>query len=854
MASSLVNEETHSDKDDASNSSWSQTMREAWPPKEPSTTLYDPTIDALPAKLLGKKLPANFMERLLRDRVRDAVLIDELLVFIPFVLLFLLVSLNVVDIQNSNFAVTALKDLTMERSYPAVGEVNRSWWEASESGETINYGYTDTTWNSIGGPDAVNAWMGMAVQRLYQCGGDELLYRSAAEAHVPDADGYYATSAPPFVNGTSNGTRGNNTYNGTSNTSTPLSTSGGTAAPGLVGLLSNFTGLGDRGWLPPPLRGQLIPVGALRFRAQLVRNDSCTVAENSRGSAFFDATTNTTQEPVSSCYAGKVESDTELRVSPRCYKTDPLNPTGYPMFAYKQCSLIGGIPTTTELGTYHCGGYTYDVPFNLTCTDALRVAYQLMEPSCPFVDVTATRFFVMEYFVYIPQFDAFASVKHVLEQTGGGAWIPSDQFRIFAVLGRTRVTVVVLDFFFLAYVLYYIVRFFVNWRAFYKSEGRFLRYLLGLWALLELVNVTTYVAVFVLRWMWWGYSIQVQARLPLEVYPDDFERLLFTFSSMRYAMAFNFILTFLKMLKFLKISDRLAIVGITFQKAQGDVFGLLSLFIVVNLGYAVAGNTLFGSQMWEFASLDRSFSTLMFMLLGELDYSGMKIVNPSLAGFFFWSYLILSFFLILNFIVAVIGDSFAAAGEEQFVAPMADAIAVTFSNAVWTLRPSTIKLKFGLWRHGKSQMALERQMLGYAVQGIGRLKLKATGVEILVDPQQVFQWFPPALRRDGKPFFCRAWKQFYKDYVLLQETDEEQAKKERRGAVIHGTRIALGHVRPPMTKSITAQLELITALGERITRQLHVTHGTVPEYIPRRTSTAIHSAPTSPVKDLYGDL
>ena len=59
--------------------------------------------------------------------------------------------------------------------------------------------------------------------------------------------------------------------------------------------------------------------------------------------------------------------------------------------------------------------------------------------------------------------------------------------------------------------------------------------------------------MFVLRWMWWAYSVQAEVTQPRVGYPEDLERLLYIFSAMRYAMAFNFILTFIKMLKYLKI-------------------------------------------------------------------------------------------------------------------------------------------------------------------------------------------------------------------------------------------------------------------------------------------------------------
>jgi hypothetical protein len=89
----------------------------------------------------------------------------------------------------------------------------------------------------------------------------------------------------------------------------------------------------------------------------------------------------------------------------------------------------------------------------------------------------------------------------------------------------------------------------------------------------------------------------------------------------------------------------------TFEKAQADVAGLIVLFLLVLTGYSLSAMILFGPNMRQFSSVDRSFAALLFMLLGEMDYDGMKAVQPLLAPVFFWTFLILSFFL-LNFIVS----------------------------------------------------------------------------------------------------------------------------------------------------------------------------------------------------------
>lgn len=790
----------------------------------------------------GKSLPVEFLEAMLRDKVRDAKLINELIIYIPFLTLFLVLTLQAMDIRNTSFAIGAMKDVSLNDFYPGTPEMNRTMWTQLQADGFIDYD-ADTRFHDSIEMANWQDWISDTIRKFYFCTPEQLTYESALDAVIVDPvtaladnatynNGTFAPQLPPCSSF--------NTSN-SSNASMPPCSAAGTAqqlASTLLELLSmnismllgDNSGLQPRGWLPQPLRGQITPIGSLRLRTQWVRNDSCNVNEDVTGngvvlSAADPNVTNSTPvtfTPAATCYAKQVDSSTEQKTSPMCDKVNPLDPLGPRLFEYQECGLLDGVTTTTELARYHCGGYVVDIPFNLSCTDALRMLYQVTDPACPFFDDKASRMFMLEYFAYVPQLDVHVSGKHIIEITAGGNWIPGDQFRAFIVLNNSRLWMQVFDFFFLAYVMYYMVIFIVEWKAYYKAEGRILRYLADLWTILEGINVVTYLAMFILRWMWWSQSNQVNATLPSQGYPAELDRLLLTYSQMRYAISVNFLLTFLKMLKFLKISDRLAIISVTFEKAQSDVLGLLVLFTFIILGYAVSGHSLYGPQMWGFSALDRCFSTLMFMLLGELDYAAMKIVNPTLTGLYFWSFLIISFFLILNFIVAVVGDAFTAAGEEQFVAPLDVAVQQTIDSIVWSLRPSVLVMKIKLAVKGRGQSELERQMLGYIAQGHALRKLKATGANVLmVTPEDVLTWFPVSLRRDGIAFFNKFWADFYANYELLMDTDAEVIKRERRNAIIDGTRAAMGAVKAPVTEAMCARLESVSSLSESLITKMH---------------------------------
>ena len=597
--------------------------------------------------------------------------------------------------------------------------------------------------------------------------------------------------------------------------------------------------------MPIPIRGQHYFVGTMRLRTLRVRPDSCAMsADVMVNPGLYPSRYNITDQ---SCWASHKEKHEET-LSPRCNFRNPIFPS-QSMYEYKDCSQVPGTLTTTEQGVYHCGGYIVEIPFNASCAQAMEYVDLLTSEACPFVDDIATRFVVMEFFTYLPAHDTFYSVKMINEVTAGGGWIPTSQFRAFILFTSQRTAQAILDFFFLAFVLYYCVSFVMNLKEFYHDERSVLKYFLNFWTLLEAVNVVTYLTVFGLRWTWWSESVSVHKQFPFgNAYPN-LEQSLWVYSQMRYALAFNFILTFLKVLKYLKISQKLNVIAVTFDKSQSDVLGLLVIFVLVITGYAVAGTSLFGAQMWWFSSIDRSFSGLMFMIMGEMDYLGMKAVNPILAGLYFWSFLILSFFLLLNFIVAVVSEAFNQAGEQEWSMPLVDAFMLTIDGAVKALRPRAIIREIKLSCRRRSSLWIRSQVLSYVKQNAVFLKLKyPTALEIPVSAQEILKWVPGHLRGDYATFFQEDWESLQVVYKLRAESDQEMSTKQRKEVVVEGTRKAINMKElDNQWKEISERLISLDETGRDLIQKLRIRLGkdTEVKSPPGRPSTRDGNRPGS---------
>jgi hypothetical protein len=126
------------------------------------------------------------------------------------------------------------------------------------------------------------------------------------------------------------------------------------------------------------------------------------------------------------------------------------------------------------------------------------------------------------------------------------------------------------------------------------------------------------------------------------------------------------ILTVLRMLKFLDFQKRLGVVTRTIQSATMDLFHFAILFLIVVGGYTVLGFVVFGSALDEFSSFSKSFETCFQLLMGEIAVSNplFSHVNQTTAFLFYYSYLVIVYFILLNVLLAIIVDAYVEVKNE----------------------------------------------------------------------------------------------------------------------------------------------------------------------------------------------
>lgn len=556
-------------------------------------------------------------------------------------------------------------------------------------------------------------------------------------------------------------------------------------------------------------------LGSTRYRTQRVRKDTCTIN--------YDIIPPSMPGSALECYG-----EYEILNADTGETTSAYNQVG--RWEYKSCESIGmGTRTTGIIATYDCGGYMFEVPWwrpvDRSSPDSLANAQMMPFPSeeyermpkniaeklyvepallnnPPFVDNLATRFVVLETFLYQSTLGSFLSIKVYCEQAAGGLWVPNYQVRVFNVWTNDDIAKTVFDGFFLLFILFYVYNFIADLLEFRRREKKTLAFFFNLWNIMEFLNLWIFVVVFGFRIAWIVDSIQADIKIDeltyTQKYPVILDDILNNYMFQVYLNSVNTVLTFLKLLKFFRLNDRLNFLTRTLSEAQDSIIGVLFIFLLVVTAFAMTGHGLFGLGVWKFRSVDASFSTLLQMLLGEFDYLEMKNENRVLAGLFFWSYIILALFCLLNFLIGVLMEAFAEVSATRTILPLDSVLVKTFADLKKVLAPANIKRYFSnlIQRTTKERLMSE---------GIERLKefrqecYPADGLDIPdEDKQMIYKTMfydgigEKLVEQIGEDYLSYVWDDLVYEWDQSKSAEEAIKSKRNLEMTTKGVKMAIG--------------------------------------------------------------
>jgi len=92
--------------------------------------------------------------------------------------------------------------------------------------------------------------------------------------------------------------------------------------------------------------------------------------------------------------------------------------------------------------------------------------------------------------------------------------------------------------------------------------------------------------------------------------------------------------------------------------ATMDLIHFAIVFLVIFANFTLGGFVLFGEQLPEWSQLGRAVHSTFEMTLGNFKYSRLHSVAPISAGIWFWVYVVLGLFVLVNLLIAIIMDHY----------------------------------------------------------------------------------------------------------------------------------------------------------------------------------------------------
>eukprot|EP01063_Lacrimia_lanifica_P013122 TRINITY_DN1975_c0_g1_i1.p1 TRINITY_DN1975_c0_g1~~TRINITY_DN1975_c0_g1_i1.p1 ORF type:complete len:917 (+),score=334.70 TRINITY_DN1975_c0_g1_i1:89-2839(+) len=215
----------------------------------------------------------------------------------------------------------------------------------------------------------------------------------------------------------------------------------------------------------------------------------------------------------------------------------------------------------------------------------------------------------------------------------------------------------------------------------------------GLWDVYEIVQISFHAVVCTYRVSLWAKAFQITDEA-FYADVDDPEGLMFNELS-SYGedwgacwgwFASVIIFAFLRIFKYLQYNDRLCVLSETVRSASGDLAGLFIIIGVVLTAYSIAGTMLYASEIDAFSSFTTTFFFLTQVLFaGEVvgdRWNSMFEVHPFGTPAFMLSYLVISWMVLLNMVIAALSNAFILVVSQQAMHRKSGASGNT-GNSLW---------------------------------------------------------------------------------------------------------------------------------------------------------------------------
>ncbi|XP_070579640.1 polycystin-1-like [Ptychodera flava] len=315
-------------------------------------------------------------------------------------------------------------------------------------------------------------------------------------------------------------------------------------------------------------------------------------------------------------------------------------------------------PYYASFGVYSGGGYIAEL--GLTLEQSMAMIEYLQENM--WID-QHTRGIMLEYTVYNPPSNVFVVSFCTVEFIPTGGALPHIKFQTITVdrySGPWMYIVMAGEAAFALFLLFFMYREGKSLKALKK------KYFKDFWSYMEIITISLALTCVVC----YMYRMLV-GRLLISDHKDDRN----AFVSFQYVCYWDDIygtcvgvllwVATIKFLKLLRFNRRMLMLSMTIKAFGYEVFLFMIVFGVIFFAFASFAFLMFGNALLEFSTFIVTIESLFSTLLGKFNFEDMVNANRILGPLFFFHYVLLVMFILLNMFLSIINEGFSAVKAEN---------------------------------------------------------------------------------------------------------------------------------------------------------------------------------------------
>ncbi|XP_053382148.1 uncharacterized protein LOC123562231 [Mercenaria mercenaria] len=392
-------------------------------------------------------------------------------------------------------------------------------------------------------------------------------------------------------------------------------------------------------------------MGIARMRQFRIKEDSCKIHSTMRGSVNHCRNDYNWYDDDTKAYLpGWVDTSEENRTILDERRDDP--------FVYQNSVRLKSAPYVATLQTYKGGGYVvnFERSYRRTVRNLTRIRHE------DWLDLR-TRAIMLEFTVYNPNSNLFASAVMITEFPAFGAAVARSEFKIFRLQSYVGGFAIVVIFFEVLYCCFTIF-FFV--RCIKKVKKDRCKYFKTFWDILEfcmLCFAVACIAMYIFKHMLTEVAFHY---LKKQSQPEfiNFQSLAMYDEFYGYMTAIVVFLASIQFLKLLQFNKKMNMLGDTVKLATKDLKVFSIAFLLYFFAFAFTAYLLFGKHMIGYNGFVSSAESTFAFTLGAFDFEAMSDAHKFIGPIFFFLFIMVIYVGLMSIFLTIIADAFTTVKED----------------------------------------------------------------------------------------------------------------------------------------------------------------------------------------------